>query len=445
MNIEVVETKELGDRSYLVHEGHKGFVIDPQRDVDRFEQLLAELGVTCDFVLETHLHNDYVSGGLELSKRTASRYCLPEHSGADFEHHVVRDGDVLQVGHMTIQVIATPGHTDEHVSYIVGSDTGESAVFSGGSLLYGSVGRTDLMDPHRTVEMTRAQFQSAHRLAYLATDEAGLYPTHGFGSFCSSGASTGGESSTIGKERARNDAFTAIDEERFVEALIAGLSAYPSYYAHMGHINRKGAGPVDPSPAESVDSIGLAKRLQGGQWVVDMRSKGNFAASHIAKTINIGMGERFATYVGWLMPWETQLTLMGESDQQIAAAQRQLVRIGIERLDGAAVGSPADLVGSDAIRCYRTATFADLGGDLSAQVLDVRRDDERKQGFVEGSIHIPLHELLDRIEELPAAPLWVHCATGYRASIATSLLDREGHEVVLIDDDFENAVGAIKA
>ena len=439
VHVKVVSTEELGDRSYVAHDGETAIVIDPQRDIDRIESLLYELALRCALVLETHVHNDYVSGGLELAVRTSATYVLSVIDTVAFEHHVVFDGDELHAGRLRVTVVATPGHTDGHVSYVVDDGEGSSVVFTGGSLLFGSVGRTDLVDPQRTDELTRAQYHSARHLADLLTDDTPVYPTHGFGSFCSSGSTAGDTDSTIGTERRRNDALAIDDEDEFVAKLVAGLTAFPSYYARMGPINRQGPVPVDLSPPEPTDAVELARRIAGGDWVVDLRSSRAFAAEHVEGTIGIALGQHFATYLGWLIPWETPLTLLGESTQQISDAQRQLVRIGIDRPQGAATGALGDFATENVLHSYPTATFDDLAREPGAVVLDVRRDDERALGHIPGSAHIPLHALARRIDEVPDGRLWVHCATGYRAGIAASLLDRSARSVVLIDDDIENA------
>lgn len=439
MQVAVVSTDELGDRSYIAHDGEVALVIDPQRDLDRIEAILFNRGLRCGLVAETHIHNDYVSGGFELARRTGATYVVAGTDKVAFDRRSVSDGDELQAGHLKITVVATPGHTDGHLAYVVGDGTGPPVVFTGGSLLYGSVGRTDLVDPARTDELTRAQYHSARHLADLLSDDVMVYPTHGFGSFCSSGSSSSDTESTIGIERGRNDALVADDEDDFVAALVAGLTAFPSYYAHMGPRNRDGAGSVDLSPPTHTDPDELTRRIGNGEWVVDLRSKTTFAAEHLAGTISIGLGQHFATYLGWLIPWETPLTLIAETAEQITEAQRQLVRIGIDRPSGAAIGSPENLAAGNELRSYPTATFDDLAQEPDALVLDVRRDDETARGHIPGSTHIPLHALADQLGDLPDGRLWVYCASGYRASIAASLLDRAGLDVVLVDDDIEHA------
>ena len=444
MKIEVVRTDELGDRSYVVHEGADAVVVDPQRDLDRVERLLEQLGLGVALVVETHIHNDYVTGGFELARRTGARYAVNAADPVAFTRLAVSDGDVLDAGPLQVTVHATPGHTDTHLAYVV-IDTDHPheppAVFTGGSLLYGSVGRTDLVDPARTVELTHAQYRSAHRLVTMLPDDSRVFPTHGFGSFCSAGSATGGDHSTIGVERGRNDALTATDEQTFVADLVASLTAYPSYYVHIAPLNRRGPAGPDLSAPEPVDPHELAERIAIGEWVVDLRDRVAYAADHLGGSVSIELGTQFATYVGWLAPWGGPLTLIGATPGQIADARRQLVRIGIDHLAGAASGEPDELAGGRPRRSYPRVDFAatSAGRPEHEPILDVRRDDERRWGGIAGSAHVPLAELLTRLDDLPDGRIWVHCATGFRAGIAASLLERAGREVVHIDDDYERA------
>ena len=448
MQVEVIATPELGDRSYLIHDGRTGVVIDAQRDIDRVTELADAAGIRIDLVLETHIHNDYVTGGCELARRRGARYAVNGADHVEFDRLPIGDGDVLTAGSLIVRVLATPGHTDTHLSYAV-TDSREPgqppAVFTGGSLLFGSVGRTDLVDPARTDELTRAQYHSARRLADELPDPTPIYPTHGFGSFCSSGPASGGDDSTIGIERRRNDALTSVDEDEFVERLIANLTAYPTYYAHMSALNRGGPAAPDMSPPAPVDATELAKRISAGEWVVDLRDRVAYAADHLRGTVSIALGDKFSTYVGWLAPWGGPLTLLGETPEQIVEAQRQLVRIGVDQLAGAAAGPLDELAETASDRhAYERATFAEArqqmgDGDI---MLDVRRDDEYADNHISGSIHVPLAELESRVADLPAGRLWVHCAAGFRSSIAASLIDRAGRDVVYIDDDYSNAASA---
>jgi glyoxylase-like metal-dependent hydrolase (beta-lactamase superfamily II)/rhodanese-related sulfurtransferase len=440
VNVEVLETSELGDRSYVVHDGSTAVVVDPQRDTDRVERILTERGLSVAAVAETHIHNDYVSGGLALATRTGADYLVSADDDVAFERRPVKDGEEIAYGDLAVRVVRTPGHTFHHLSYVVSGD-GPPAVFTGGSLLYGSVGRTDLLGTEHAEELTREQYRSAKRLSDMLDEDARIFPTHGFGSFCSAGSASGADRSTMGDERASNDALTTQDEDTFVEQLLASLSPYPAYYAHMGARNQAGPEAPDLSPPEPVDSTVLRSRLAEGEWVVDLRSRRAYAADHISGTLGIELGsEQFSTYLGWLLPWGSPVTLLGESADQVATAQRQMVRIGIERPAGAAVGKVEHLAAAGEVGSYPSVSFEDLRDGVDGTVLDVRQDDERAESAIPGSAHIPIHEVLERLGELEKGTRWwVHCASGFRASIAASVLARAGHDVVLVDDEYANA------
>jgi hydroxyacylglutathione hydrolase len=440
VRVEILSTPELGDRSYIAHDGRLAVVIDPQRDLDRLDRIIAVAGLEVGLVVETHIHNDYVTGGYELAQRCGVPYAVNRADPVSFERLGVSGGDELEVGRLRVAVIATPGHTETHLSYAVSDLTDADCppvAFTGGSLLFGSVGRTDLVAADRTVELTRAQYQSAQRLVSHLPDDTAVFPTHGFGSFCSSGSATGGRDSTIGHERVRNDALTSETEDDFVRNLVANLTAYPAYYAHMAPLNRRGPRDPELGPPAVADPDELAKRIATGEWVVDLRNRTAYAADHVAGSVSVELGPQFATYVGWLMPWGAPLTLLGEMPEQVSDAQRQLMRIGIDRLAGAAAGS-LDATANGLDRgSYLRADFRELATSAGSDaVLDVRRDDEWAGGHIDGAKHIPLHTLPDRLQDVPDGRVWVHCATGFRAGIAASLLDRAGRSVVHVDDDY---------
>ncbi|HZD65141.1 MAG TPA: MBL fold metallo-hydrolase [Acidimicrobiales bacterium] len=441
-SVVTIETPELGDRSYLISDGRAAVVVDPQRDIDRVLATAEEAGVRVALVAETHLHNDYVSGGRELAERTGAEHVIGGGEEVAFPCRPAVEGEAATVGLLTVRVLATPGHTTGHVSFVVEEDGRPVAVFTGGSLLYGTVGRTDLVSPERTDDLTRAQYHSAHRLASELPDGVTVHPTHGFGSFCSSTSAGQSTTSTIGSERQTNLALKVEDEDTFVKTLVAGLTAYPRYYAHMGPINRSGPEPLDLSPPRPVDPAELRRRIDAGEWVVDLRQRRAFAASHVAGTVSVELGTLFSTYLGWTIPWGTPLTLVGDDRESVAKAQRDLSRIGIDRLAGMAIGPP-DQLAQGKVGSFVVADFAQLaevrGDGRRPVVLDVRQDDEWEAGHLSGAVHVPFQELPDRLGELPDDELWVHCASGFRASIAASLLDRAGREVVLVDDDWERA------
>jgi hydroxyacylglutathione hydrolase len=445
IEIVTIETASLGDRGYLVTDGTVAAVIDAQRDFDRVLAIAARRGVTITDVLETHIHNDYVTGGLALARATGAAYHVNGADAVRFERSAVADGDVIAVGRIRLRAIGTPGHTFTHLSYALadgspGADGRVIAVFTGGSLLNGSTGRTDLLGAEHSAELARAQHASARRLAAELPGDAAVCPTHGFGSFCSATPS-GAAASTIGDEKRVNPALT-LDEGAYAASLLAGLDAYPAYYAHMGPANTAGPAAPDLSLLRRAGAAELRRRIDAGEWVVDLRARAAFASGHLPGALHFELSDSMATYLGWLIPWGTPLTLIGRQPAEVATAQRDLVRIGIDRPAAAAAGPPDDWGGGAHLGAFRVADFGEYAAlrDRRAVVLlDVRRRLEWQESRIEGALNIPLHELAARVGEIPRGEVWVHCKSGYRASVAASLLDAAGRTVVVIDDDFAAA------
>lgn len=424
-----------------MHDGEVAFVVDPQRDIDRVLNLAVAEGVQITCVFETHIHNDYVTGGLALAESTGASYFV---NGADevaYDRTPISDGDEVQVGGaMRLRALATPGHTFTHLAYALTSEEEPVAVFTGGSLLYGATGRPDLMGSEYTHDLVRAQYASARRLASELPDATEVFPTHGFGSFCSATQSDATDS-TIGREKQANPVLTA-SEGTYVAGLLAGLDTFPAYYVHMAPANTAGPSAPDLSMPAMAEPAELRRRIEAGEWVVDLRNRTVFAAGHMPGTLNFGIDGGFATYLGWLIDWGTPLTLLGETEDDVTKAQRELVRIGIDRPAAAATGGPEAWTDRP-LSSFRQATFADL--DLvrhhrDVVILDVRREPEFTAARIKGALNIPLHELPKRVNEVPdAAEVWVHCAGGYRASVAASFLSAANRTLVAIDDTFDNA------
>lgn len=442
--VDTIELEGLGNRSYLAGGRHKAVAVDPPRDIDQVLAAAARRGVRISHVVETHLHNDYVTGGQELARLTGAAYLVPAGARVSYARVPVADGDVAEVdAGLALRAVATPGHTPHHTSYVLEDNGRPVAAFTGGSLLIGTVGRPDLVEPRLTERLARAQHASAHRLAAELPDETPVLPTHGFGSFCSS-AQAGGDATTIGREKAVNAALTT-DVDSFVTRLLAGLDDVPAYYTHMGPANAAGPAPVDLTPPAVADAEGIAARLAAGEWVVDLRNRVAFAAGHVAGSFNFEADGKIATYLAWMIPWGKPVTLLAETPEQLAAAQRELVRVGIDRPAAAATGTPDRWVPEGGRPAsFPRSTFAGLAerGTDGVVVLDVRRASERAAGHIEGSVHIPVHQLHQRIGEVPTGTVWVHCAGGMRAGIAASLLDAAGRDVVAVDDGFDAAAGA---
>ncbi|MGW5658041.1 rhodanese-like domain-containing protein [Streptomyces humi] len=441
--VDTIEVTGLGNRSYLAGGGRTAVAVDPPRDADRVLEAAARRGVRISHVVETHIHNDYVTGGLELARLTGAAYLVPAGAAVAYDRIPVADGDTTVIdADLTLRAVATTGHTPHHTAYVVENRGTAVAVFTGGSLLIGTVGRPDLVEPRLTEELARAQHASAHRLAAELPDATAVLPTHGFGSFCAAGQAEG-DGTTIGKEKASNAAL-AEDVDTFTARLLAELDDIPAYYAHMGPANSAGPAPVDLTPPAPADAEEIAVRLAAGEWVVDLRNRVAFAEGHVTGSYNFEADGPLATYLAWLIPWGKPVTLLAESPAQLAAAQRELVRVGIDRPAAAAIGRPASWT-CDALAGFSRGTFADLARCHPAEsgtVLDVRRASERAAGFIAGSLHIPLHLLHRRLGEVPPGQVWVHCAGGTRAAIAASLLDAAGREVVAVDDTFAAAEAA---
>ncbi|MFR9796796.1 rhodanese-like domain-containing protein [Streptomyces sp. MS06] len=441
--VDTIEVPGLGNRSYLAGGARTAVVVDPPRDIDRVLGAAARRGVRLTHVAETHVHNDYLSGGLQLARTVGADYLVPAGARVAYPRTPVHDGDRTQVdaaSDLGLHALATPGHTPHHISYVLEENGTALAVFTGGSLLIGTVGRPDLVEPRLTERLARAQHASAHRLADALPDDTAIFPTHGFGSFCTSSRAEG-DHTTIGKERTSNAVLTR-DVDSYVAELLAGLDDVPAYYTHMGPANAAGPAPVDLTPPAPADAAGIAARLAEGEWVVDLRNRVAFAEGHLAGSFNFEADGKLATYLAWLIPWGKPVTLLAESAEQLAAAQRELVRVGIDRPAAAATGGPEQwLREGERPASFPRAGFADLAAQDTGRivVLDVRRDSERAAARIEGSVHIPIHTLRRRLGEVPGGQVWVYCATGMRAAVAASLLDAAGRGVVAVDDTFDAA------
>jgi hydroxyacylglutathione hydrolase len=436
IRIVTIETPSLGDRSYIAHDGSKAVVIDPQRDIDRVLDVLHEHGLDVTHVVETHIHNDYVTGGHALATMLDAEYCLNADDPVRFDRVGLKDGDELTSGIMRVRALLTPGHTPTHLSYVLLDEAGASmSVFTGGSMLFGTVGRPDLIGPHMTMELARSQYRSVRRIAAEVDDTATVHPTHGFGSHCSATQATK-QSSTVGLERNDNPALVKSEEE-FLAELIGGLTPYPTYYRHMAPANVLGPAAFDPTPPRDFDLDEVAGLLRTGAWVIDLRNRRDFNASFLRGAINAELRNDLANYLGWMVPFEEHLVLVGDDAVVLAEAQRMLARIGYDRLQGQLIAEAGAFGGHELERTTPISDFdgLELIGDEARTVLDVRDTWEFESGHHRDAVHIPFHELPERLEEVPEGrPVWIYCATGARATMAASFLARNGRDVVLIDD-----------
>src|SRR6266508_2441934 len=368
MDLDVVVTAGLGDNSYLLVSGGEALAVDPQRDAWRLHQAADQRGATIRAILETHVHNDYVSGAHEIRAATGAQIIAPAKGRYEFPHRPVDDGDELLLGDLRLVAMATPGHTYEHIAYLVyeGDATGPAAVFTGGSLLVGSAGRPDLLGAEHTDELTRAQYDSLRRLAALPAT-AQVLPTHGAGSFCVAAMPTTRRTSTIDAERRDNPLLAAADFAEFSTELRGELMAYPRYYRYMAPINRHGAPVLGYLPElPAIAAPDLARRLGSDLWVVDGRDRDAFAAAHIPGSVNIELNSGFASYVGWMLPSDAPLVLVLPEPPEASRVEAvtQLIRIGWDRTIGLPHGRPTWLICPNGHRAYLAARVIDRAGIL---------------------------------------------------------------------------------
>lgn len=436
MEIRSIRTPGLGDATYILGHDGLGMIIDPQRDIDRFLAAADDMQLDVRYVLETHVHNDYISGGRELAHETGADLVLPAGAGVAFDHIPAFHGEELgnEQG-LTIRPIHTPGHTPEHVSYLVLIDGVPAAVFSGGSLLVGAAGRPDLLGMPRARQLGKLQYGSVIRLAKLP-GEVGLYPTHGEGSFCAvSGA--GRSVSTIGMEKRDNPYLQYTDADAFATAQLSVLGPYPRYYPNMAPINTLGPTPLPTRTATELTPAMVAAR-ELSVWVVDGRPREAFVAGHIPGSVAVELDDSFGTWVGWLLPFNAPLMLILNPEQSVEEAVVQLGRIGFDHVAGVLRGVAS---WADAGRPLKAFETVDIAGFAQAvqngtahQVLDVRAPAEWESGHLESSNHRYVADLAESVpsELSPDESVWVACATGYRASIAASLLERAGFRPVAL-------------
>jgi hydroxyacylglutathione hydrolase len=436
VDVEVFVTGGLGDNSYLLITGDEAAVVDPQRDAWRFLRAAQARGAVIRAVLETHVHNDYVSGAHEIRAATGARIIAPARGRYEFPHQAADEGYELALGDLRVTALATPGHTFEHISWLVSQGARPSAVFTGGSLLVGSAGRPDLLGDQHTAELTRAQHATLRRLAALP-GHVRVLPTHGAGSFCVAAMPATQRTSTIGAENDDNPLLAAPDLAAFRTELCSELMAYPAYYAHMAPVNRAGApvlGGLPHVPALTLPEF--RRRAAAGAWIVDTRDRDDFAAGHIPGSVNIELNAGFGSYVGWMLPFGAPLVLILPDPAGPARdeAITQLLRIGWPELPGYLDGGIGAWGGE--LRSYPTASVQELcdamtsGQDLL--VLDVRQELEWAWGTIPGSRTIFVADLPRQLGTLPRdREAWVICSNGHRASIAASLLDGAGIPVRL--------------
>lgn len=458
MSVEIftLRTSELGNSAHLLLDRASGtaVVVDPVRDTDGYVSLAEQHGARITWALETHVHNDFVSGARELASVGAQLGASGD-AGLRFPYHALADGSEIELGAARLKVLATPGHTPEHVAYLLLDPDGEpTALFSGGALMVGTAARTDLFGPALSWRFAHDLQRSLQEKILSLPDTVAVYPTHGGGSFCAAGAGQAA-STTIGAERATNPLLQARTPREFVtRALTAGT--YPAYYARMRSLNQSGAplvGPRPPLPPE-LDLAGVDGWLAQGALLIDVRPAASFRAGHVPDSLAVGADGNLSGWVGWLTGPERALVLLADGGQaglaQVQEASRQLARIGYDRV----VGFLPDALGAWSaagreVESYHTTNAAGLAKRLDSGealvVVDVREAAEWHAGHVPGSVNLPAHEVPTTQLSLPyGVTLAVHCGHDYRATLGASLLERAGYRQLLVVEDGYQAWAALE-
>ena len=439
----------LAQASYMIGSDGEAAVVDPRRDVEEYLEEARAQGLTIRHVIETHLHADFVSGHQELAQRTGATIHFGAKANAAFPHVAVRDGDEIRMGKVALRFLETPGHTPESVSILVfdHEQSGEpQAVLTGDTLFIGDVGRPDLLGAKMSAgELAGMLYDSLHNKLLALPDSVAVWPGHGAGSLCGRNISKE-TSSTIGQQRRFNYALQPMTKEEFARMMTADLPEAPAYFGRDVEANRGGAAslaelgkPATLSPAE-VDA-----RRKAGQVILDVRFSAAFGTGHVPGAVHIGLSGQFASWAGALLPAGSPIVLVTEDDAQVAETQARLARVGIESVAGFLEGGVAawdaaglPLATTEQVSVDELAARIAEGG--AGQVLDVRRPGEWQAGHIASAAHIPLNELAARAGQLDAArPVSIICASGYRSSIATSLLEQKGFSHLI------NVVGGMNA
>jgi len=425
-----VEDQGLGNTAYLVHLGDdRALAVDACRDLRALNASAANQGLRIAYAADTHLHADFLTGALQLAGTEGARVLASAAGNREFDHHGMRDGDELDLGGLRLRALGTPGHTDEHLAFLLLDGTQPLGVFTGGSLLVGAVARTDLVDPARTEELARAQYRSVQRLLELPDDVA-VWPTHGAGSFCA--APAGAErTSTIGAERATNPLLSAADEDAFVAQLLSSVGSFPSYFLRLGEMNRRGPAPLPPRLGlQQMDPQLVAAARTNGAVILDVRPVPSFAAAHPVGALSIPLRAAFASWLGWLAPQDKPLVVLREPDQDLDEVLWQAAKIGYDNLVGEIAGGLESWVAAGLPTGWVPLVEAARRSDM--RVLDIRQDAEFRSGHVPGALSIELGNLPAQVDRLPDVPTVVMCGHGERAMGAASLLAGRGFKQVSV-------------
>ena len=427
----------LGNSSYLVPLGDgRALVVDPRRDPTPYLEMAERLNLQIAVVVETHLHADFISGSRELATFGAT-VLAPAASHLATAHRGLEDGEEVDLGGLTLRAMATPGHTPEHLAYLLLDGSKPSALFSGGAVLPGGAARPDLIGPEQTEPLARDLYRSAHQRLSNLPDDLAVYPTHGAGSFCSAGAGRG-RTTTLGRERHDSLLFTAVAEESFVHSFLNGLGTYPPYFLRLRTVNQQGARLYGAKPPQlAVLSVDEFRRQQAaGAIAIDVRTFVDFAHDHIPGALSIALRPAFASWLGWIVPADRPLIFVRAPDQDGRHLVEQCLKIGYEHLVGELEG------GMNAWQAaglpVSTIAIRQVNEEPLGTALDVRQASEWAGGHIPGARHVELGSVTASTGAIPGGPLTIYCGHGERAMTAASLLEREGRgSLAVLDGGFD--------
>jgi hydroxyacylglutathione hydrolase len=430
VTVEALVDVGLGNSAYLVDLGDsRALAVDAARDLRSIRELADRRGLKVAYAADTHLHADFLSGAEQLAATDDAVVLASAAGDRAFPHRGLRDGDEVDLGGLVLRAWATPGHTDEHLAFLLLDGDSPIGVFTGGSLIVGAAARTDLVAPERTEELARAQYHSLQRLMVLP-DEVAVWPTHGAGSFCSS--PPGSErTSTVGQERATNSLLAAASEEEFVGRLLGSLGSFPTYFGWLGEANRRGPAVLpEPLTLAPLTVEQVQRLVEDGATVVDVRPIEEYAAAHVPGSLSIELRSAFGTWLGWLLPEDALVVVLRSPDQDPAEILGQAAKVGYdiagELTEGIAAWTGADLLTTSTALATPT-TMTDV-----ERVLDIRQDPEFAAGHVPGAQHSELGNLATSATSLANGPVTVMCGHGERAMSAASVLERAGRDDVSV-------------
>jgi hydroxyacylglutathione hydrolase len=436
MKIERFEVAGLAQYSYVISDGGEAVVIDPMRDIERYVAYAEREKLLVTAVVETHIHADFAAGSMALVQATGAELALSGYDSMEryvysMRHRRLRDGDTVKVGSVRLQALFTPGHTPEHLSYLLrGSDGELEAMFSGDFLFAGALGRPDLLGEEAKVELAKELYKSVTKRIAGLPDGLAVYPGHGAGSLCGAGLSDRVET-TLGYERETN-AYFGYGEMEFVEKILASVPPMPTYYPRMKALNAKGSPVLLELPGGLALSVAEVEAMQADVTLLDARGVDAFAAGHAKGAISLGLEGNLSMWAGWLLEAEKPIVLLGDGGTE-EAVRLALVRVGLDgivgRLEGGMRAWRDEGMVMETVRSMTAAEVAEESGEVL--VVDVRNDSEMGRGAIAGSQHVALGDLPARLGEIKRGrPVVTVCESGYRASTAASLLQAAGFEDV---------------